>query len=148
MLLNIAMQHICHLTWKLEEELHQHLPLSYSPSYLLQLSLAQRVCEKCSKVWGGAAGGKQSYQALIVLPQKNWKQCNVGTRWRQEMHMTVYILMASPSCHCLCPLVKTRNWHLLPQKRARLSVPHLPHFLRPQTCIALRKSGRHARAWA
>lgn len=52
MFLSIAMQHICHLTWKLEEELHHHLPLSHSPSYLLQLSLAQELCKRCSKVWG------------------------------------------------------------------------------------------------
>lgn len=140
------MQHTCHLTWKLEEELHHHLPLSYSPSYLLQWSLAQRLCKRCSRVWGGAAGGKHSYQALIFLPHRNWKKLDVGTCWRQEIHTAVYILMAPPSCHYLCHLVKTRNWHLLPWKRAWLSLPHLPHFLRPQTRIAPRNSCIHSSA--
>lgn len=82
---------------------------------------------------------------LFVLPQ-NWKKLDVGTCWRQEIHPAVYILMASPSCYYLCHLVKTRNWHLLLWKRARLSVPHLPHFLWPQTHTALRNSCIHGSA--
>ena len=98
------------------------------------------LCKRHSKVWGGAVGGQHIYQALIFLPHRNWKKLDVGTCWRQEIHTAVYLLMASPSCYYPCHLVKTRNWHLLPGKRARPSVPHLAHCLRPQTRVVLRSS--------
>lgn len=31
-------------------------------------ALAQGLCQKCLKVWGGAAGRKHSYRSLIFLP--------------------------------------------------------------------------------
>lgn len=90
------MQHTCHLTWQLEEELHHHLPLSYSPLYLLQWALAQGPCTRCSRVLGDAAGGKHSYQAFIFLPQQNEKKLNVGTRWRQEICTAGITLLPLP----------------------------------------------------
>lgn len=145
--LNTAMQYSCytcimylhttHLTWKSEEELHHHLSLSYSLSHLPHWALARGLCQQCLRVWGGAAGRKHSYQGLIFLPHGDWKK-NGGTCWRQD------ILLYTYWWHLLLPLSLSENQ---PQKRAWLSVPHLPHFFWPQTHIALRNSCIHSSAW-
>lgn len=135
-----------HLTWKSRQELHHHLSLSYSLSHLPQWALAQGLCQKCLRIWGGAAGRKHSYQGLSFLPHRDWKK--ICKNMLETTDTPVHILMASASCYYHCHSVKTRNCHLLPQKRAWLSVPLLPHFFWPQTHTALRNSCIHSSAWS
>lgn len=124
-------------------------PLPYSPPYLLQWSLAQGLCKRCSTVWGSAGGGKQSYQALIFLPQRKWKKLDIGTGQRQEALLTAGILTlckaVAPSCHCFIterqPEIRT-----FCLKREQGS-PHLLHVFWPQTHTVLRSGCRCGSAW-